>query len=108
MKNYKFNTLPDLLKEKKWLYKANKAEKQFTLLRDKVCNHFQNLENAYNCKNDLPRYYFKKNRWSRNKNNNEFGGGLSSILKGNLFEKVGVNVSTVSGIFPEIAIINSL
>ncbi len=100
MKNYKFNTLPDLLKEKKWLYKANKAEKQFTLLRDKVCKHFQNLENAYNCKNDLPRYYFKKNRWSRNKNNNEFGGGLSSILKGNLFEKVGVNVSTVSGIFP--------
>ena len=30
---------------------------------------------------------------------NEYGGGISSVLKGNLFEKVGVNISTVSGKF---------
>ena len=28
------------------------------------------------------------------------GGGISLVLKGNLFEKVGINISTVNGTFP--------
>ena len=49
-------------------------------------------------KNDIPK--FKRKYWKRN-NKEGYGGGVSSIMKGNLFEKVGVNISTVSGIFPE-------
>lgn len=101
MKNYNFNTLPNLLKNGIWLLRANEVEKEFINLRDKICDNFQKLENNYNKRKNLKKTYFKKNNWYRNKKRNEFGGGISSILKGNLFEKVGVNISTVSGIFPD-------
>ena len=39
---------------------------------------------------------FKKKVWNKD-DSEDFGGGVSSILKGNLFEKVGVNIPSVSG-----------
>ena len=101
MKVYKFSTLPTLMENNDFLVKTDIVEKKFLALRDKICKSFQDLENAYSKKNGLKKSKFKKNKWYRNKEKNEYGGGLSSILKGNLFEKVGVNISTVSGIFPD-------
>ncbi|MDC0651843.1 oxygen-dependent coproporphyrinogen oxidase [Alphaproteobacteria bacterium] len=100
MKKYNFETLPALIRDSKFIIKTNNVEKRFLQLRNKICKGFQDLENDYSKKNSLKKNIFKKNSWHRNNKENEYGGGVSSILKGNLFEKVGVNISTVSGIFP--------
>ncbi len=101
MKKYSFNTSPELLLEDKWLKKANKIENAFTNIRNQLCKAFQKLEDEFNLKKETKTNKFKKIIWERDPNKNEFGGGVSSILKGNLFEKVGINISTVSGVFPE-------
>ncbi len=100
MKNYNFKIIPNLMSEEKWLLKANKIETNFLEIRNQICNTFQSLENEFSLVRNLKVNKFKKKIWDRNKNKDEYGGGISSILKGNLFEKVGVNISTVSGIFP--------
>jgi len=101
MKKYNFNTLPTLMRNSEFLLKTNIVEKRFVHLRNQICKKFQDLEHEYSKQNCLKKSVFKKNSWKRDIKKNEYGGGLSSILKGNLFEKVGVNISTVSGIFPD-------
>ena len=101
MKKYKFKILPDLLFENEWLLRAKKIENNFLGLRNQICNTFQSLENDFNLSGNHKKKVFTKKEWHRNTNKNEYGGGVSSILKGNLFEKVGVNISTVTGIFPD-------
>ncbi len=62
----------------------------FSYLQIQICKEFELLENSKN--------KFKKRNWFK-KNKNE-GGGISYLLsKGTIFEKVGVNKSTVSGKF---------
>ena len=68
------------------------AEKWFSKLRDKICKEFEEIENFESNRNS-----FKIENWERDGG----GGGKMSIMKGNIFEKVGVNISTVSGIFPD-------
>ena len=68
------------------------AEKWFSKLRDKICNEFEDIENSLSNKNS-----FKIKNWKRDGG----GGGKMSIMKGNIFEKVGVNISTVYGKFSE-------
>ena len=68
------------------------AEKWFSKLRDKICKEFENIENSLSNKNS-----FKIKNWKRDGG----GGGKMSIMKGNIFEKVGVNISTVYGKFSE-------
>ena len=72
--------------------KKNNAEKWFSKLRDKICNEFEEIENS-----DSNRNSFKIMNWKRDGG----GGGKMSIMKGNIFEKVGVNISTVHGEFSE-------
>ena len=78
-------------------YQASKnlkleAEKWFSQLRDKICKEFEDIENSETNGNS-----FKIQNWKRDGG----GGGKMSIMKGNVFEKVGVNISTVHGEFPE-------
>ena len=68
------------------------VEKWFSKLRDKICKEFEDIENSESNRNS-----FKINNWRRDGG----GGGKMSIMKGNVFEKVGVNISTVHGKFSE-------
>ncbi len=101
MKKYNFETLPELLKDQDWFEKSILVQKCFTDLRNKICKEFSKIENNYSNEHNLKKYKFKRNYWNRDITKKEYGGGVSSILKGNLFEKVGVNISTVSGIFSD-------
>ena len=90
-----------LLKSKKWKEKSKLAESAFKALRDKICKEFEMLEDDFvkmnNSNKSLKAAKFIYNSWKRDEKNG--GGGITSIMKGSLFEKVGVNISTVKGNF---------
>ncbi|WP_341754139.1 oxygen-dependent coproporphyrinogen oxidase [Candidatus Tisiphia endosymbiont of Dioctria rufipes] len=70
-----------------------KAVTWFTNLRDQVCTEFEKIELEYSKAKGLAPAKFIQSPWAR-KNG---GGGVMSVMRGNLFEKVGVNISTVFG-----------
>ena len=73
-------------------FRKKMADRWFSYLQNQICKEFENLE-----KNKIR---FSKRDWSKNKKNE--GGGTSFLLsRGKIFDKVGVNKSTVSGIFPK-------
>jgi coproporphyrinogen III oxidase len=65
----------------------------FENLRDEICSSFEKIENEFS--KEKEKIVFKKNKWDRNGG----GGGTISVMKGQVFEKVGVNISTVYGEF---------
>ena len=70
------------------------SENWFHELKDQFINHFEEIENS----NSKKKIKFKKKEWKRKPNlKKNSGGGTMSTLYGNIFEKVGVNVSTVHG-----------
>ena len=70
----------------------------FKSLQDKIIFQFQLLENEISRENKKKSKKFIKREW-RKKNKKE-GGGTSYLLsEGELFDKVGVNQSTVTGQF---------
>lgn len=76
----------------------------FTLLRDRLCSAFEACEKeAESQPESAGKAVFERSSWKRKNNEDETdgGGGVMSIMRGNVFEKVGVNVSTVKGIFSE-------
>ena len=69
------------------------ASSWFGDLRDEICASFERIEkNQFNNNQNIN---FHKKKWERNGG----GGGVISVMKGNVFEKVGVNISTVHGEF---------
>ena len=69
----------------------------FAELRDEICASFEALETAHTGTNAvLPPGRFARERWQRPGG----GGGEIALLRGRVFEKVGVNLSTVFGEFP--------
>ena len=71
----------------------------FRSLRDKICNNFERIEKKLtNFENiNIKPSKFKSTKWKREGG----GGGEISIMKGCVFEKVGVNISTVHGKFSD-------
>jgi len=70
----------------------------FKSLQNKIIVQFQLLENEASKKNKKKTKKFIKREWG--KKNKKEGGGTSYILSdGELFDKVGINQSTVSGQF---------
>ena len=71
----------------------------FAALRDRICAAFEALEDAL-AESDLPAGRFERKSWTRpDPEAGEGGGGEMSIMRGRVFEKVGVNISTVHGVF---------
>jgi coproporphyrinogen III oxidase len=87
------------------LLEARKTRVQtwFESLRDEICAALEALEDALPAGASLaaaPAGRFVRTRWSRTDHSGApGGGGAMSIMKGRVFEKVGVHVSTVFGEF---------
>ena len=50
---------------------------------------------------DMPAGRFEKTPWTRGDGSTDQGGGTMAMLKGRVFEKAGIHVSTVYGEFSE-------
>ena len=82
----------------------------FAELRDKICAAFETLEDELAGENadrfaKVPPGRFERKTWDRETADGEAadgapgGGGVMAVMRGRVFEKVGVNISTVTGTF---------
>lgn len=76
-------------------YKS-RAATWFHELRDLICAEFEKIEQEH-VESPSPAGRFERKTWERPGG----GGGEMSLMKGRVFEKVGVNISTVYGEFSE-------
>ena len=73
------------------------AETWFAGLRDRICSAFEAIEDEFAAERPAegPAGRFERSQWQRPGG----GGGTIAIMRGRVFEKVGVNISTVEGEF---------
>ncbi|MBV9520258.1 MAG: oxygen-dependent coproporphyrinogen oxidase [Hyphomicrobiales bacterium] len=101
-------SLPALAEEAAIKSLVDKASEWFSSLRDDLCAAFETLEaqarGPFFAGAEMPGSFARK-PWRRvNHDGAPGGGGTMAMLKGRVFEKVGVHVSTVHGSFtPEFA-----
>jgi coproporphyrinogen III oxidase len=81
----------------------DQARAWFESLRDRLCAAFEAIEDASpddDIAPSIPPGRFARSSWSRpTEDGSDGGGGVMSVMRGRVFEKVGVNVSTVAGEF---------
>ncbi|MEO0690375.1 MAG: oxygen-dependent coproporphyrinogen oxidase [Pseudomonadota bacterium] len=80
-----------------WQPHTARAKEWFESLRDSICASFEDIEREAG--SDAA---FEYTPWNREEEGNDNpGGGVQGLMKGKVFEKVGVNCSTVMGSFPQ-------
>ena len=78
-----------------WSSETHEARTWFETLRNRICTEFEAIEREAG--SDAA---FDYTEWHREEEGNaDPGGGTRGLMKGKVFEKVGVNVSTVRGSF---------
>ena len=78
-----------------WTAQTTQARNWFEALRNRICAEFEAIEREAG--SDAS---FEYTPWDRDTDDGSHGGGgVRGVMKGKVFEKVGVNVSTVSGEF---------
>ncbi|HEX3954104.1 MAG TPA: oxygen-dependent coproporphyrinogen oxidase [Stellaceae bacterium] len=77
--------------------RQDRASAWFAALRDRICTAFEAIEDDYGAPDAaaLPPGRFERRDWTRSGG----GGGTTAVMRGRVFEKVGVNISTVFGEF---------
>ncbi len=80
-----------------------RAKAWFEALRDRICAAFEGIEDALEGPGaDAPPGRFERQAWVRAAEGEpDSGGGVMAVMRGRVFEKVGVNVSTVHGALSE-------
>ncbi len=93
-----------------WDTRKEQASTWFRDLRDDICTEFEKIETELSDgpKAEMDAATFERTPWQRDNIDepNESGsilkgGGEMSVMRGRVFEKVGVNISEVHGIFAE-------
>jgi coproporphyrinogen III oxidase len=88
--------------------RKERARLWFEHLRDEICASLERVEDeaeaAPGCEGKAPGRFVRK-AWSRTeKSGEDGGGGVTALMAGRVFEKVGCHTSTVHGMFaPEFA-----
>ena len=82
-----------------------RAQEWFEDLRNRICKEFEKLEaDLTGPFSDMKAAKFERKSWDRqpaHKDDMPEGGGTMAIMRGRVFEKVGVNISSVYGTFSE-------
>jgi coproporphyrinogen III oxidase len=76
--------------------RRDQAVTWFATLRDRICAEFEAIEGEFA---DTLAGRFARSDWQRPNGDEPGGGGTMAVMKGRVFEKVGVNISTVFGEF---------
>jgi coproporphyrinogen III oxidase len=74
------------------LVRRERAAEWFAALRDRICGELETIEDEFAGETGAR---FMRNDWQRLGG----GGGTMAVMKGRVFEKIGVNVSVVHGEF---------
>lgn len=80
-----------------WSAETQAARDGFETLRDAICAAFETIEREAG--SDACFAYIPWSRDGVGAEGGDTGGGVRGVMKGRVFEKVGVNVSTVHGTF---------